>query len=47
MTPRGVPSFLARYGTLAGDESLETTRRYCTPSGLDLERAVEQIGEGE
>ncbi len=79
MTPRGVQSLLARYGTLArlddlsphalrhtfcknlidagvgleqvaalaGHESLETTRRYCTPSRLDLERAVERIGERE
>jgi integrase/recombinase XerC len=31
----------------AGHESLETTRRDCTPSRLDLERAVERIGEGE
>jgi hypothetical protein len=28
-------------------ESLETTRRYCTPSRLDLETAVERIGERE
>jgi integrase/recombinase XerC len=79
MTPRGVQSSLARYGTLAclddpsphalrhtfckslidagvgleqvaalvGHRSLETTRRYCTPSRLDLESAVERIGEGE
>jgi site-specific recombinase XerD len=38
---------LEQVATLAGHESLETTRRYCTPSRLDLERAVERIGEGE
>jgi integrase/recombinase XerC len=38
---------LEQVAALAGHESLETTRRYCTPSRLDLERAVERIGEGE
>jgi integrase/recombinase XerC len=38
---------LEQVAALAGHESLETTRRYCTPSHLDLERAVERIGEGE
>ncbi|MGG0270553.1 tyrosine-type recombinase/integrase [Bacillus toyonensis] len=28
---------------LAGHESLETTRRYITPSEIDLRRAVESI----
>lgn len=37
---------LEQIAALAGHESLETTRRYCTPSRLDLERAVERIGEG-
>lgn len=38
---------LEQVAALAGHESLETTRRYCTPSRLDLERAVERIGERE
>ena len=38
---------LEQVAALAGHESLETTRRYCTPSRLDLERAVERIGESE
>lgn len=38
---------LEQVAALAGHESLETTRRYCTPSRLDLERVVERIGEGE
>jgi integrase/recombinase XerC len=38
---------LEQVAALAGHESLETTRCYCTPSRLDLERAVERIGEGE
>jgi hypothetical protein len=32
---------------LAGHENMETTRRYCSPSGHDLETAVELIGVGE
>jgi integrase/recombinase XerC len=36
---------LEQVAALAGHESLETTRRYCTASRLDLERAVERIGE--
>src|SRR3954451_11255824 len=38
---------LEQVAALAGHESLETTRRYCRPSRLDLERAVERIGESE
>ena len=38
---------LEQVAALAGHESLETTRRYCTPSRLDLERAVGRIGERE
>ncbi|MEJ7638357.1 MAG: hypothetical protein WKF75_10380 [Singulisphaera sp.] len=33
---------LEQVAALAGHESLEATRRYCTPSRLDLERAVER-----
>jgi hypothetical protein len=33
--------------TIAGHESLETTRRYCQPSYHDLEKAVQVIGEEE
>jgi integrase/recombinase XerC len=36
---------LEKVAALAGHESLETTRRYCTPSLKDLEHAVELIGE--
>ena len=36
---------LEKVAALAGHESLETTRRYCTPSLRDLEHAVELIGE--
>jgi site-specific recombinase XerD len=36
---------LEQVAALAGHESLETTRRYCTPSLTDLARAVELIGE--
>ncbi len=36
---------LEKVAALAGHESLETTRRYCTPSLKDLEQAVELIGE--
>jgi site-specific recombinase XerD len=36
---------LEQVATLAGHESLKTTRRYCTPSFKDLEHAVERIGE--
>jgi site-specific recombinase XerD len=36
---------LERVAALAGHESLETTRGYCTPSLKDLEQAVELIGE--
>ena len=32
---------------MAGHDSLETTRRYCEPSMLDLQKAVELIGELE
>ncbi len=38
---------LEQVATLAGHESLETTRRYCEPSFADLQRAVERIGETE
>jgi site-specific recombinase XerD len=34
-----------KVAALAGHESLETTRRYCTPSLRDLAHAVELIGE--
>jgi site-specific recombinase XerD len=37
---------LEKVAARAGHESLETTRRYCTPSLRDLEHAVELIGEG-
>ena len=36
---------LEKIATLAGHESLETTRRYIEPSHRDLEKAVELIGE--
>jgi site-specific recombinase XerD len=36
---------LEKVAALAGHESLETTRHYCTPSLRDLEHAVELIGE--
>jgi site-specific recombinase XerD len=36
---------LEKVAALAGHESLETTRRYCTPSLKDLAHAVELIGE--
>jgi integrase/recombinase XerC len=36
---------LEKVAALAGHESLETTRRYCTPSLKDLAQAVELIGE--
>jgi site-specific recombinase XerD len=36
---------LEKVAALAGHESLETTRRYCTPSLRDLQHAVELIGE--
>jgi site-specific recombinase XerD len=38
---------LPRIATLAGHETLETTRRYCEPSAQDLENAVALIGEEE
>jgi integrase/recombinase XerC len=36
---------LEKVAALAGHESLETTRRYCTPSLRDLAHAVELMGE--
>jgi site-specific recombinase XerD len=36
---------LEKVAALAGHESLETTRGYCTPSLKDLEQVVELIGE--
>ncbi len=36
---------LEKVAALAGHESLETTRRYCTPSRRDLEHAVELMGD--
>jgi len=38
---------LEKVASLAGHESLETTRRYCEPSPHDLALAVELIGEDE
>jgi integrase/recombinase XerC len=38
---------LEKVAALAGHESLDTTRRYCSPSHHDLARAVELIGEEE
>ncbi len=38
---------LEKVATLAGHESLETTRRYCEPSRHDLQQAVDLIGESE
>ena len=38
---------LEKVAMLAGHENMETTRRYCSPSGHDLETAVELIGVGE
>jgi len=38
---------LEKVAALAGHESLDTTRRYCSPSEHDLARAVELIGEEE
>ncbi len=36
---------LHEIAALAGHESLETTRRYCTPSLSDLQRTVNLLGE--
>jgi len=38
---------LEKVAVMAGHESLETTRRYCEPSLLDLQQAVDLIGEME
>lgn len=38
---------LEKVATLAGHESLDTTRMYCQPSLADLSQAVEKIGEEE
>lgn len=37
---------LQEVAAIAGHDSLETTRRYCTPSGKDLERMVARLEEG-
>ncbi len=38
---------LEEIATLAGHESLDTTRRYCEASHHDIEKAVNLIGEEE
>ncbi len=38
---------LEKVAMLAGHESLDTTKLYCKPSMLDLNEAVERIGEHE
>jgi len=38
---------LEKVASLAGHESLDTTKIYCTPSLYDLSQAVEKIGEEE
>jgi site-specific recombinase XerD len=38
---------LEQVATLAGHTSLETTRRYCTPSLQELEQAVTRLSDGE
>lgn len=38
---------LEKVAIMAGHENLETTRRYCEPSMLDLQQAVDLIGEKE
>jgi site-specific recombinase XerD len=40
---QGLP--IDRVAQLAGHESIETTRRYTTPSEKELHRAVELISE--
>jgi len=38
---------LEKVALMAGHENLETTRRYCEPSMLDIQQAVDLIGEKE